>query len=105
MSLLNTFLLGTSILTWLICNTAWIFFGAPTYYFGTAFIIFISSVIINSSTEKGTYQKLITEVFIFLALNNLIDELFFDATVIELNEYLAFILYLTYKICTRYYKK
>jgi hypothetical protein len=96
MSTNNSFILAIGLIIWVFCHTAWVFLGYDTYYIGTAFIIFISSYIINNITKNKCYHKFITRLFLFLAFNNLVDEIFFDPKVFDWNEYLVFILYIIY---------
>lgn len=89
-------------LTWLTCNTLWIIYGEPVYYYGVAGMIASASLVINSQTEGK--RKLVSEIFVFFAFNNLADEILYDPTKIELNEYITaiiFILYITWKYLKR----
>jgi len=83
------------LITWILCNNLWLFFGAKTYYIGTALIILCSAYILNDITTIAK-RKIITLFFLFASFNNLVDELFLDPTKFQLNEYLTAILYLTY---------
>lgn len=97
MSSNNAFVLTIALIIWVFCHTAWIFVGVNTYYIGTAIIILASAYVINSITRKG-WHKLITRLFLYLALNNIADELFFDPKQFDINEYLTFIFYTIYTI-------
>jgi len=94
----NIIFLIVGLLVWIFCHTAWMFTSYNTYYIGTAFIIFVSSYVINNITENKSYHKLITRLFLFFAFNNLLDEIFFDPKVFDWNEYLICLSYLIYVI-------
>ena len=87
-------ILGISLLIWIVTYNVWQYTDACIYYIGTAQIIMAASWIIHTRTEGVNH--FISRVFLFLSFNNLADELFFDPTAIELNEFLMFALFLIY---------
>lgn len=103
MSFRQSILLTLGLFVWVFTYNTWQFLGNSTYYIGTAFIVFVASLIINHNT-KDNFQKLISKTFVFLSANNLIDEIFFDPTEINIHEYLSFIIYTMY-LCKTYYTK
>lgn len=95
----NDYILLSGMSCWILCNTAWIWFGEPLYYYGVAFMIASTSVVIYRLN-----RNLLSTFFVFFAFNNLVDELFFDPTKIEINEYLFCLFYLVL-ITWRFYRK
>ena len=83
------------VVVWLLCHNLWIVYGASTYYFGTAFIIAVSSYILYDIRAH-----FLTRFFLFLSINNLADELFFDPTEFSPFEYLAFFAFFAYNTYT-----
>jgi glutamate synthase domain-containing protein 2 len=81
------------LLIWVVCHNAWLIYGAKTYYFGTAAIIAISACILHD-----IQHTFLTRVFLFLSINNLADELFFDPAAFSVNEYITFLLFFVYSI-------
>lgn len=105
MTNINLFILIFGIIFWIFCHTTWVIFGYGMYYIGTATIIFISSHLIHSVQKRNTYSRIITRLFLFLSFNNLLDEIFFDPKVFDINEYIIFIFYLIYTLCGSSFKK
>jgi hypothetical protein len=89
-------LLIGSLITWIACSNLWPYTDLPIYYFGIAQIIFVSSLIIYNQPHQLSKQKFISRIFLFIAANNLIDELIFDPQAFEWNEYLSFLAFLVY---------
>lgn len=83
------------VVIWLLCHNIWIVYGASTYYFGTAFIIAVSSYILYDIRAH-----FLTRFFLFLSINNLLDELFFDPTQFSWVEYCAFFAFFAYNTYT-----
>ena len=100
----STLLLTASIVVWITCNNLWVYTSTPIYYFGIAQLIFISSLIIHVQPSKSKYQLFISRAFLFLAANNLLDEMFFNPQAFELNEYLTCASYVIYSLWTTYRK-
>lgn len=63
------------------------FDNTKIYYTGVAIAIFLMILSIHLSAE-GNY-KIFTLAFSILSLSNVLDEVFFDASVIDINEYIA----------------
>lgn len=84
---LISWIFGISLLVWLVSNTAWIFLGSPVYYIGVAFMIFGSCLSLHL---MKILPRWLTTIGFLISLNNLIDELFFDPTEINFNEYFVF---------------
>lgn len=89
------------VVTWVITYNIWVLVGESTYYIGTAFMIAVCSYLINNVTKVG-WQKIVSRFFLFISVNNLIDELLFDPTAFELNEYLTCIIYFIYTLWKHY---
>ena len=88
---------------WLFAYNAWHFIGTSLYYYGTALIVLVSSIIINHNAKEG-FPKLISSIFLFISLNNFIDELFFNPQTVDINEYVMSLIYITY-LCKTHYTK
>lgn len=73
-----------SILTYLFWNEL----PKGSFYIGNALFIFLLCAYIY----KSITQSFITFVLLCLSLNNLIDELFFDNTIFQLNEFIFIII-------------
>ena len=99
----QTNLLIVSVITWLLCNNLWFYTDLPIYYFGTAQVIFVASLIIYTQPNKTKYQNFISSIFLFISANNLLDELFFNPQAFELNEYISFLAFIIYSLW-KYYK-
>jgi uncharacterized membrane protein len=67
-------------------------FDIKIFYPGISLMILGFLIIIWSECE-GRF-KLFCEAFMWLGINNFTDELFFDPTIIQLHEYIAFVLIL-----------
>jgi hypothetical protein len=85
----------SGIVIWLLCHNLWIVYGASTYYFGTAAIIAVASYILYDIRAH-----FLTRFFLFLSLNNMADELFFDPEVFSTLEYLAFLAFFAWNTYT-----
>jgi hypothetical protein len=69
---------------WVLFHTAWLFFGRRTFELGQAFIIYASSLILLLE-----FKDKVSEVFHAIALNEILDELFFNPYELSWNEYLT----------------
>lgn len=97
MNIFQKILLSASIIVWIICNSTWIYFDESVYYIGIAQMIFVASFVIHSQVNSRI-DKFITRFFLFLAFNNIVDELFFDPTAFSINEYLTVLLFIIYNL-------
>lgn len=95
-------LLTCSLIVWLLCNNLWPYTEVEIYYFGIAQVIFVSSVIIHQQPKDKKWKKLISASFVFLSLNNLLDEMFFNPQAFDASEYISVIAYLIYFIWKTY---
>jgi len=87
-------LLLTSLVLWVVSYNIWQFTDDSVYFIGTAQLVMVCSFIIHKRTAG--INHIISRVFLFLSFNNLIDEIFFDPTRLELNEFTMFALFLIY---------
>jgi hypothetical protein len=92
MSFKQHLILVASIIIWVLSYNLWLFLGVEIYYVGTALLILGSSLVIDLQ-EKTKFQQLASKLFLILATNNVLDELFFDPQSFDYNEYLSIILY------------
>lgn len=88
----NKFLLWMALFIGLFTYSFWgiikDFFGIGIFYSGNALFIFSICLFLFNSNRKS----LICFLLLFVSLNNLLDELFFDATKIQYNEAVLLIL-------------
>lgn len=85
-----------SILFWVVSYNIWQYTAPNIYYIGNAQMIMVCSWMIHQKTNS--VHHVISRLFLFLAFNNLIDEIFFDPTAVEWNEFVIFALYLIYSL-------
>ncbi len=88
---LKSCILTFSILFWVIAYNVWQYTTPDIYYIGTAQLVLVCSWLIHVSATG--IHKVVSRVFLFLALNNLLDELFFDPTKFDINEFVMFALF------------
>jgi hypothetical protein len=72
------------IVMWVSFHSAWLFFGRETFEIGQAFIIYASSL-----TLLLEFKNKLSHVFHAIALNEILDELFFNPFELSWNEYLT----------------
>lgn len=95
----HSIILLISIVVWVVSYNIWQFTLPNVYYVGTAQLIAVASWIIHTKTEG--IHHLISRVFLFLAFNNLLDELFFDPTKFEWNEFLMLLVFIVISLWRR----
>lgn len=84
----SNILLLFAFLSGLVAYNLWPFLGSKVFYVFIAVQIFLFSVITFLESRKT--WKLIAQVIMLACLNSLIDELFFDPSQIDTNEYIGF---------------
>ena len=92
----DSWILSISLCIWLITYNIWQFTVPNVYYVGTAQMILVASWLIHKTTNG--IHHVVSRMFLFLAFNNLVDELFFDPTSVEWNEFTMVFFYLLYSL-------
>ena len=91
-----------STLMWVLCFSLWHFLGSDLYYIGQAQVILVLLIYVHKQANTRP-QRFVSRLFVFIGFNNFLDEIFFDPSKFELNEYVIFGVFLIYSIWT--YKK
>jgi len=80
-------ILTLSVIIWVACWISWMFFGREFFEVGQAFAIFgfSSAFVVAFPLWK------ISKISFAIALNQLMDELFFDPFKVDINEYICMI--------------
>jgi lipoprotein signal peptidase len=84
----------------MIGQLSWEIMGREVYYLSIASLTLSLILIIHKNT-KG-WLKYITSIALFIAINNLIDEIFFDPTKFSWNEIFTIIVYIIHTITKKY---
>ena len=77
----------------------WLFIDCFYECVAIGFVLCFLSLVLKS--EKGTLENRIYFVWLFLAINNLIDEIFFDPQKFGVNEYVIALLIIAHQRCQR----
>lgn len=99
----KTALLVTMIITSVAAYNLWMLFPVPVFYKGMAIVFFLSAMLIRTGSKTDTTYRYLCDVWMWLTVNNLIDEFFFDPRKVQWNEYffgIIIITHATYKIVT-----
>ena len=77
--------------SWISGQLLWVLVGTQAYYIGV--VIFITTLvgIIHMNTEIG-WKKQVSKIALFICVNNIFDELFFDPTLFSYNELITTLL-------------
>jgi hypothetical protein len=95
MSKAQHYILLVSLIIWVVSYNLWIFFDSSVYYIGTAVFILGLSLLIDMSV-KEKWKQITSKFFLILAVNNVLDEVFFNPTTFDFNEYITIFLFLIY---------
>lgn len=74
------------VLVSILAYNLWPFFDC--FYIGIAIVFFLCALALVLKSEHETIERRIYFVFLFLSINNLLDEIFFDPKTFGANEYL-----------------
>lgn len=88
---MNKVIIATTLVISILTYSFWSFFkeayGVKIFYSGNALTLLMMSWVI-SRLDRGFFSSLL----LVCCINNLIDELFFDPTKLQINEYIGFII-------------
>lgn len=99
----KTALIITMIAVSIAAYNLWLFFPVNIFYRGMAITFLLSAVLIRSDSEPNTAYRYLCDLWMWLTVNNTIDEFFFDPKKVQWNEYffgIVIITHATYKIIT-----
>jgi hypothetical protein len=95
----NSWILLISLIVWVVSYNIWQFTVPNVYYVGTAQLILVCSYLIHKQTEG--IHHVISRIFVFLAANSLLDELLFDPTQFEWNEFFMLLVFISMSLWKR----
>ena len=87
----QTILFIIGLCSWILGQLLWVLVGTQAYYIGVAIFITTLVGIIHMNTETG-WKKQVSKIALFICVNNIFDELFFDPTLFSYNELITTLL-------------
>ena len=81
-------ILITIIITSILSFNLWMLLPFQIFYKGLAIVFVLSAILIRADSVKHSPYRYLCDLWLWLTINNLIDEFFFDPRKVGLNEYL-----------------
>lgn len=76
----------------------WLILPLNIFYKGMAVTFFLSAVLIRADSTQNTAYRYLCDLWMWLTINNVIDEFCFDPRKVEWNEYVFGIVVITHAI-------